>query len=607
MESHKDPQNLFYGTYFDNADVLGFCRFSGGALSDHHIYLRWVVNSMVILGLSSYFHDSAVSLWVDGKLVAAAQEERFNRQKNTSVFPIEAINSCFQTAGVSPLEVDHIGFYEKPYFKFYRVIFDHLRSWPRSYPGFRRSLPKWFQERLSVPLTLQEQIGFEKRPYFIPHHLSHAASTFFLSPFEESAICTADSVGEWASLSCGIGKANSIKLTKEMRYPDSLGLIYSAMTTYLGFKAHSGEGKVMGLASYGKPTLTKKFEEMVHVLPDGSFKIDSSFFPFNSGKRMFGQKIIDTFGPVRDPESEITERHHDIAASLQDFFESVLVKIAQSLHKETRLDQLCLAGGVFLNCSANQKILDNSGFKKIFIQPAAGDAGGAIGVAAFINHSILGNPRDSVHESSSLGPSYSSTEIERALRSQSLVFEKLEELELLNQVAEVLSQDLTVGWFQGRMEFGPRALGNRSILASPCKAKMRDHLNHQVKKREGFRPFGPIVPLEDAGRFFDLATPSPFMLFAPKVKKEMQSLIPAVTHVDETARVQTLTESQNPRLYKLLKVFGGRTGVPCLINTSFNLRGEPIVCTPEDAVACFKNSGLDALVMENYWVRKRSC
>lgn len=559
---------------------------------------------MVVLGLSSYFHDSAASLWVDGKLVAAAQEERFNRQKNTPVFPIQAINSCFLTAGISPAEIDEIGFYEKPYFKFYRVIFDHLRSWPKSYSSFKRSIPKWFQERLSLPLTLQEELGFEKKPYFIPHHLSHAASSFFLSPFEEAAICTADSVGEWASLSCGSGKGNSIELHKEMRYPQSLGLVYSAVTTYLGFKAHSGEGKVMGLASYGKPSLTKKFEEMVSVLPDGSFKVDPSYFPFNSGERMFSQKLVDALGPARIPESEITERHEDIAASLQEFFESALLKITQRLYQETRLKNLCLAGGVFLNCSANQKILEHSGFKNLFIQPAAGDAGGALGVAAYINHAILNQPRTGQQESSSLGPQFSAGEIERALRAHGLVFRKLSQVELLEVVASALSQDRTVGWFQGRMEFGPRALGNRSILASPLTEKMRDHLNHQVKKREGFRPFGPVVCLEDASRFFDLDIPSSFMLLAPKVRKEMQGLIPAVTHADETARVQTLIESQNPRLYALLKLFGKNTGTPVLINTSFNFRGEPIVCSPEDAVLCFKKSALDTLAIEDYWVEK---
>lgn len=559
---------------------------------------------MVILGLSSYFHDSAASLWVDGQLVAAAQEERFNRQKNTPIFPIQAINSCFQTAGLSPSEIDHVGFYEKPYYKFYRVIFDHLISWPKSYPSFRRSLPKWFQERLSLPLTLQEELGFEKKTYFIPHHLSHAASSFFMSPFEEAAICTADSVGEWASLSCGTARGNTIQLLKEMRYPESLGLIYSAVTTYLGFKAHSGEGKVMGLASYGKPTLTKKFEEVVNVLPDGSFKIDPSFFPFNSGNKMFGQKMIDTFGPPRTQESEITDRHQDIAASLQEFFENTLVKISRKLHEETRLENLCLAGGVFLNCSANQKILERSGFKNLFIQPAAGDAGGALGVAAYINHSILKNPRTDQQESSSLGPKFSSSEIERALRSQGLNFRKLSPEDFFGTVTDALIRDQAVGWFQGRMEFGPRALGNRSILASPLTAKMRDYLNHQVKKREGFRPFGPVVCLEDAPHYFDLSIPSPFMLLAPKVKKEMQSVIPAVTHADETARIQTLTETQNPNLYRLLKVFGEKTGTPVLINTSFNLRGEPIVCSPDDAVSCFKTSDLDALAIEDYWVEK---
>jgi carbamoyltransferase len=380
--------------------------------------------------------------------------------------------------------------------------------------------------------------------------------------------------------------------------------VYTAITTYLGFKAYSGEGKVMGLASYGKPRFTKKFEEMVQVLPDGSFKIDPTYFPFNSGERMFGQKIISTFGPPRIPESEITERHQDIAASLQEFFENTLLTITQRLYQETKSKNLCLAGGVFLNCSANQKILEHSGFKNIFIQPAAGDAGGALGVAAYINHAILNKPRNGPQNSSSLGPQFSSGEIERALRAHGLAFKRHTEEELLEVVAQALSENRTVGWFQGRMEFGPRALGNRSILASPLTEKMRDHLNNRVKKREAFRPFGPVVCLEDAPHFFDLSIPSPFMLLAPKVKNAMQAVIPAVTHADETARVQTLTELENPLLYQLLKLFGQKTGTPVLINTSFNLRGEPVVCSPEDAVSCFKKTELDALALENYWIEK---
>jgi carbamoyltransferase len=559
---------------------------------------------MVILGLSSFFHDSAATLWVNGQLVAAAQEERFNRKKNTDLFPIQAINSCFQAAGLSPLDIDHIGFYEKPYFKFYRVIFDHLRSWPKSYPNFRRSIPKWLEERLSIPLTLQSELGFEKRPFFVPHHLSHAASTFFMSPFEKAAICVADSVGEWASLSCGSGEHNTIQLTKEMRYPESLGLIYTAMTTYLGFKAHSGEGKVMGLASYGKPSFTQQFEQMIHVLPDGSFKVDPSYFPFSAGNRMYSKKILGLFGPARRPESEITERHQDIAASLQEFFENTLIKITQTLQKETRQKNLCLAGGVFLNCSANQKILEHSGFENVFIQPAAGDAGGALGVAAYINHGVLGNPRLQSQDSSSLGPSFAAGEIERALRAAGFKFQKLDREKFLKTVCTALLENKTVGWFQGRMEFGPRALGNRSILASPLSEGMRDHLNHQVKRRESFRPFGPVVCLEDASRFFDLSIPSPFMLLAPKVKRDMQNRLPAITHVDQTARIQTLSQTQNPILYSLLREFEKKTGFPILINTSFNLRGEPVVCTPEDAVSCFKNTKLNGLAIEDYWVEK---
>jgi carbamoyltransferase len=559
---------------------------------------------MNVLGISCYFHDSAASLWSDGKLVAAAQEERFNRKKNTSEFPIQAINSCFQASGLSLRNIDYIGFYEKPYYKFYRVVFNHLKSWPWSYPNFRTSMPKWLKDRLTLPLTLKNELGFDKTPIFVPHHLSHAASAFLLSPFERAAICTADSVGEWATLSCGIGEGKKISISKELRYPHSLGLVYSAMTTYLGFKAYSGEGKVMGLASYGKPSLVKKFDEIVKVKDDGSFWVDERYFRFNAGHRMYGKKIEELFGPERVPESPITDRHKDIAASLQNFFEDILLKTVQSLKKETKAESLCLAGGVFLNCSANQRILEDSGFKNVFIQPAAGDAGGALGVAAYINHNILGYERNPPQISSSLGPSFNNSSIEMALRTFDFKYKRFQEEELIETTARALADGKTVGWFQGRAEFGPRALGNRSILASPLNESMRDYLNSEVKRRELFRPFGPVVPEESAVEYFEIRTSSPFMLLAPQVKREARKKIPAVTHADGTARVQTLNRDTNPRLYSLLRAFEKLTTIPVLINTSFNLRGEPIVGTPEDALTCFRKSKLDFLALEDYWVSK---
>ena len=456
-----------------------------------------------------------------------------------------------------------------------------------------------------MSLVLKKELGFEGKSLFIKHHLSHAASAFLVSPFQESAILTADAVGEWAAMTYGFGKGNNIRIFKEICYPNSLGLLYTAVTTYLGFKALAGEGKVMGLAGYGKPKYIDKFREIVTVKADGSFKLDSRFFGFNKGFRMYSRKFVKAFGKERLPEGKIEERHCDIAASLQKFIEQILITIARNLYNETKVDKLCLAGGLFLNCVANSKILEETPFKEVFIQPAAGDSGGALGVASYIHHSILGNPRDYVMTDAYLGPNFSESQIKRALLNHNFDFKELGNSDLVRYIAKELSQNKIVGWFQGKMEFGPRALGNRSILANPGNPDMKELLNSKVKKRESFRPYAPSVLEEKAGEFFELQNPSPFMLLAPQVKEEKKKLIPGVTHIDGTARVQTVSKHTNPKFWQLIKEFENITGIPMVINTSFNLRGEPIVCTPEDVISCFQRSQMDYLVLGNYVIERR--
>ena len=560
---------------------------------------------MNILGISCFYHDSAASLVKDGKVVAAAQEERFNRIKNSTEFPINAINYCIQAGDVTFSDIDYVGFYEKPYLKFSRVIISHLRSYPFSLKNFLETLPHWLQDRLIMPLVLKKELGFQGKVLFIKHHLSHAASTFLVSPFGEAAILTADGVGEWATTTYGFGKGNDIKILKEIHFPDSLGLLYAAVTTYLGFAANRDEGKVMGLAGYGKPRFLDKIKEIVIVKPDGSFRIDARFFGFNKGSRMYSNKFKKVFGKERKPEDKIEQRHRDIAATLQKFIEGTLITIARNLYNETKMDNLCLAGGVFLNCIANSRILEETPFKEVFIQPAAGDSGGALGVASYIYHSILGNSRSYVMTDAYLGPHFSSKQIKRILLNYGFDFKEFNNSDLVKLVAEKLLQNKIVGWFQGRMEFGPRALGNRSILANPCNPNMKDLVNSKVKKRESFRPYAPAILEERAGEFLKLQNSSPFMLLAHLVREEKKRLIPAVTHIDGTARVQTVSKDTNPKFWQLIKEFENISGIPVILNTSFNLRGEPMVCTPEDAISCFQRSQMDCLVLDNYFVTKK--
>jgi carbamoyltransferase len=559
---------------------------------------------MNILGISCYYHDSAACLVKDGKIVAAAQEERFNRLKNSSVFPLNAINYCVQAGEISFSEIDYVAFYEKPYLKFSRVIFDHIKSFPFSYGNFLRNIPQWLQDRLILPLVLKKEIGFEGETVFIKHHLAHASSSFLVSPFDEAAIIVADGVGEFATTSYGFGKGNDINILKEIHYPDSLGLLYSAITTYLGFKANSGEGTTMALASFGKPEYIDQFYKIIDVKDDGSFHLNSKYFGYTKGKTMYSRKLVKLLGPPRKKGTDYLDRHKNIAASLQLFIEETLIKIANNLYLETKMPNLCLAGGVFLNCVANQKILEQTPFEKVFIQPGAGDAGASIGAAMNLYNCILGNQRSYVMEHAYLGPEFSKEEIKRIVLARNIKYTEFNEEELTQKTAKLINDNKTVGWLQGRLEFGPRALGNRTILANATNAEMVNVLNDRIKHREWFRPFAPIVPEDRANEFFEMNGMSPFMLLAPKVREHARSLLPAITHIDCTARVQTVSKKHNPRLYKLLIEVEKLCGVPIAINTSFNLQGEPIVCTPDEAINDFLKCEMDYLIIGNFLLEK---
>lgn len=559
---------------------------------------------MNIIGISCFYHDAAACLIRDGIVIAAAQEERFNRKKNCADFPLQAVNYCLQAGGICMYDVDRIVFYEKPFLKFSRVIQGHIAAWPMSLPNFMSTMPHWLQDRLIMPLVCKRELGYEGKTLFIKHHLSHAASAFLVSPFEDAAIVTADSVGEWAAMTIGSGSGSAITVHKEMRYPDSAGLFYTAVTTYLGFEALEGEGKVMGLAAYGKPRYLADLKEIVDLKADGSLRIDQRYFGFNTGRRMFSAKFVERFGPAREPESEITDRDRDMAASVQAFIEEALLAACRHAGELTRSENLCLAGGLFLNCVANDRIREGTRFKNIYIQPAAGDAGGALGAAAYAAHAFFGAPRTAPLGDACIGPEYSSAQIRRALEASGLSYTEYDDETLFRITAQRIFENRTVGWFQGRMEFGPRALGNRSILGNPCNPAMKDILNNRVKHREPFRPFAPVIPLDRCAEFFELDRPSPFMLLSPRVRQEKCAVIPAATHVDGTARVQTITPASNPRLHRLIEAFERLSAVPVLINTSFNLRGEPLVCTPQDAIACFRRTGLDCLALGNCFVEK---
>lgn len=590
-----------------------------------------------ILGISAYYHDSAAALVKDGIVIAAAQEERFTRVKHDDSFPIHAIRYCLDEGGINPARLDAIGFYDKPIVKFHRLIETYLAFAPAGFQSFSKALSLWLKVKLHIPKEIRKALpDFTGPILFTDHHESHAASAFFASPFDRAAILTIDGVGEWTTTAMGVGNGNKIKLTQHIRFPHSLGLFYSAFTYYLGFKVNSGEYKVMGLAPYGDPQNCTQYVKLIyeHLLdlkPDGSFRLNLEYFNYCQGLTMTNEKFDQLFGgPPRKPETKLTQKELDIAAALQQVTEEVILRLARHVKKETGEKNLCMAGGVTLNCVSNGKIIQEGIFDRYFFQPASGDAGGALGVALFLWYQFLDKPRvvDNIHDSqqgSLLGPKFSDEEIVRYLRSIGAKFTTYDSWDpLLDHLVELLLQEKVIGFFQGRLEFGPRALGSRSILGDARSTKMQSTMNIKIKFREGFRPFAPIVMEEHAAEYFDLKDPSPYMLRVGHVvpskriplTSEQSKLwgieklnvprsdIPAVTHVDYSARVQTVDKERYPITYRLLQKFREKTGCAVLVNTSFNVRGEPIVCTPSDAFQCFINTNIDALVLEHQLLLK---
>ena len=561
---------------------------------------------MNILGISCFYHDSAAALLKDGVIVAAGQEERFSRKRHDSDFPARAVKYVLREAGLKPEDLDAVGFYDKPLLKFERMLSTYVATFPRSFNSFRKAMPVWVKEKLWVPSIIRRELRPYKGPiFFAEHHMSHAASAFLVSPYEESAILTVDGVGEWCTASSAVGRGSDVTLLKEVRFPHSLGLLYSAFTYYLGFKVNSAEYKVMGLAPYGKPVhFDRIMKEMVHLKPDGSFKLDMSYFSYDYGLRMTNGKFDQFFGgPPRKPETWMAEREFDIAASVQKVCEEVVLTMARHIHRETGLPNLSMAGGVALNCVANGRVIRETPFKNLFVQPAAGDAGGAVGVAHWLYNTIDKQPRGKAWTNAYLGPAFTDEEIGQYLAEAGARFEKLDDGELTRRTARAIADGNVIGWFQGRMEFGPRALGARSILADPRDPRMRDTLNMKIKFREGFRPFAPSVLEDRAAEWFDIECDSPYMLLVAQVR-EGKRTIPSVTHVDNSARLQTVRRADSPLYYDLISEFDKLTGVPLVINTSFNVRGEPIVCTPHDAYLCFMRTNMDHLVLGHYFLAK---
>ena len=594
----------------------------------------------VIVGISAYYHDSAAVLLIDGRIVAAAQEERFTRKKHDSSFPRQAIAYVLQEAGLKGADVSYVAFYEKPFIKFERLLETYHAFAPRGLRNFIKAIPVWIKEKLYMKRILRDELAsldIRSKILFPEHHLSHAASAFYSSPFEKAAILTVDGVGEWATTTISVGENENIQLLRELQFPHSLGLLYSAFTYYCGFRVNSGEYKLMGLAPYG--TLSARTlhyislikDKLIDIRDDGSFLLNMDYFDYATGLKMTNNKQWEKlFGlPPRKPESELTQEYMDLAYAIQQVTEDVLLKLAATTRQLTGCRHLVMAGGVALNCVANGKIQKSGLFDACYIQPAAGDAGGAVGAALAVWHIYLkekrvGEKPDGM-SGAYLGPSFSDKDVCNLIRKEGAVGERLDERELCKRVAGLINEGAIVGWFQGRMEFGPRALGNRSILADPRNTEMQKRLNLKIKYRESFRPFAPSVLEEDANQYFELAVPSPYMLLVDGIKPQYQLPVPenyaqlpyqeklyyprsslqAITHVDFTGRVQTVTERTNPRYYSLLQSFNELTGCSILVNTSFNVRGEPIVCTPEDAYTCFMSTGMDYLVIENYLFDKK--
>jgi carbamoyltransferase len=591
---------------------------------------------MRILGISAFYHDSAAALVEDGHIVAAAQEERFTRKKHDPSFPMHAIGYCLEAAGARLSDIDHVAFYDKPFLKFERLLETYIALAPAGFRSFQMAIPLWLKEKLFQKSLLRKKLKeFDEdfdgaRLLFTEHHLSHAASAFYPSPFDKAVVLTMDGVGEWATTSAALGEGNRLEIFQEIHFPHSLGLLYSAVTYYTGFKVNSGEYKVMGLAPYGQPKYAQLIlDHLIDLKPDGSFRLDLSYFDYCTGLTMTNERFAKLFGqPVRAPDQLLTPFHMDVAASIQAVLDEVVLRLTRSLAGKTGMRNLCLAGGVALNCVANGKVLRDGKFDHIWIQPAAGDAGGAVGAALAAFHQFKGAPRSvaagDAMSGAFLGPEFSQDQIERRLTAAGARFSVLDKHEMIEATAKALSDQLAVGWFQGRMEFGPRSLGARSILGDPRSPAMQKNLNLKVKYRESFRPFAPAVLREDVSDWFDLNSDSPYMLVVADVKDDKRramsaeqralfgieklnvsrSEIPAVTHVDYSARIQTVSADTNPLFHRLLREFKALSGCPVLVNTSFNVRGEPIVCTPEDAFRCFMGNELDVLVVGNCVLRK---
>jgi len=587
---------------------------------------------MNILGISAFYHDSAVALIQDGKIIAAAQEERFTRKKHDFSFPKNAIEYCLREAGIKSKDLDYIAFYDKPFIKFERLLQTYLAYSPKGIISFIKAMPLWIKKKLWIKAFMEEELAFKGKFIFPQHHESHAASAFFASPFKEAVFLTMDGVGEWATTSFGEGSDNKITIKAQIHFPHSLGLLYSSFTYYLGFKVNSGEYKVMGLAPYGNPIYKEIIlKELIDLKEDGSFKLNMKYFNYCAGLTMTNKRFHNLFGGnPRKPESKLTQRDMDLARSVQEVTEEIVLRMANHVYCETKQKNLCLAGGVALNCVGNGRILRESKFENIWIQPAAGDAGGALGAALFCWYQYLGNARVvekdiDFQAGSYLGPSFSDDFIGKYLDEKNISYTKLNEQELPEKIADLINQQKVIGWFQGRMEFGPRALGARSIIGDARSHQMQETMNLKIKFRESFRPFAPSVLAESAKDYFEINTESPYMLLVTPVKENIRnkmpqdepnvrgleklkiarSTIPAVTHVDYSARIQTVDGKNNPLYYDVIKKFNQKYGCPVIINTSFNVRGEPIVCNPNDAYLCFMRTNMDFLVMGNYLLEKK--
>lgn len=558
-----------------------------------------------ILGLSFHYHDSGVVLLKDGEVLFAAQEERYTRKKQDERFPEKAIDQALKYAGITVDNLSAIGFYEKPLLKFERILSTIFHVWPRGFFMYHRAMHEWMLKKLWISQEIHKKLSYKGDIFYVQHHESHAASAYYASGFPDATVLTVDGVGEWATTTIGQGKGTELTLHKEVRFPHSLGLLYSAITYYLGFRVNSAEYKVMGLAPYGEPKYMDQMRELINVADDGSFTLNMKYFTYEYGSRMTGRAIEKLFGqPTRKGESALTQFHKDVARSLQEITEEVMLKMAKHAKELCPSDYLCLAGGVALNCVANGKILRSGLFKDIFIQPAAGDAGGALGVALAIWHREFNGARLPRMSNVYLGNEYTQQEIEQFLAAENMPYEQLSDDDLITTVAGLLEGNNVIGWFQGRMEYGPRSLGNRSIIADARNKENWQKVNLKIKFRESFRPFAPTVLEDRAAEYFALDRESPYMLLVADVHPEKREVIPAVTHVDGSARIQTIRRDQNPRYYDLIKTFADKTGCPVIINTSFNVRGEPIVESPTDALNCFLHTHMDYLVLGNCLLRK---